>query len=38
MFQYDITIDDGRGAHHMRFDGDPNPASELIKDVFTHAK
>ena len=38
LFQYDITIADAHGTRSMRFDGDPNPASDLIKDVFTYAK
>ena len=38
FFQYDITIADAHGTRSMHFDGDPNPASDLIKEVFTYAK
>jgi hypothetical protein len=33
FFVYDIAIDDGHGSRTLHFEGDPNPASALIREV-----
>jgi hypothetical protein len=37
FFVYDITIDDGHEQRTLHFEGDPNPASALIRDILSAA-
>ena len=37
FFVYDVTIDDGNEPRTLHFEGDPNPAGALIRDVLASA-